>query len=298
MPEQNPNEQITKTSSLPPQRPATSFAPKTLDEAIAFCKFLANSDLVPKDYRNHPENVFVAIQLGAELGIAPMQALSGIAVINGRGAVWGDLLLAIVQAHPAYEEHKEVIEGTGDARAARFEIKRKGQAWYKYTFSVADAKKAGLWEKAGPWKQYPDRMLQMRARGFGCRDKFADALKGIISAEEASDYEVIQGEPLVEQSKSSSAPATLVDENELPITAEEAQEIWTLAKENGHVVALEGGRWDVAKYKEALQNIAHAENSSKILRKHYPAMKEWASKKAVQPQQESKPDNLDAEPCE
>src|SRR6185295_12780043 len=51
----------------------------------------------------------------------------------------------------------------------------------------ADAKTANLWGKAGPWTQYPKRMLQMRARGFGCRDCFPDLLRGIIIKEEAED---------------------------------------------------------------------------------------------------------------
>ena len=49
-------------------------------------------------------------------------------------------------------------------------------------------KKAGLWGKAGPWSQYPKRMLQMRARSFALRDKFADALSGLLMAEEVQDY--------------------------------------------------------------------------------------------------------------
>jgi hypothetical protein len=55
-------------------------------------------------------------------------------------------------------------------------------------FSVADAKKASLWGKSGPWSQYPRRMLQMRARGFALRDAFPDVLKGLVTAEEAFDY--------------------------------------------------------------------------------------------------------------
>ena len=52
----------------------------------------------------------------------------------------------------------------------------------------ADANRAGLLNRSGPWKSYPDRMLKMRARGFALRDVFADALGGMISAEEANDY--------------------------------------------------------------------------------------------------------------
>jgi hypothetical protein len=53
---------------------------------------------------------------------------------------------------------------------------------------MADAKRAGLLGKAGPWAQYPARMLALRARGFALRNAFADALRGLITAEEAQDY--------------------------------------------------------------------------------------------------------------
>jgi len=54
-------------------------------------------------------------------------------------------------------------------------------------FSMADAARAGLKGKSGPWQQYPQRMLQMRARGFALRDAFPDVLRGLISAEVAMD---------------------------------------------------------------------------------------------------------------
>jgi hypothetical protein len=69
------------------------------------------------------------------------------------------------------------------------EAKRRGYpAPTVVRFSVADAKKAALWGKSGPWQQYPTRMLALRARGFALRNAFADALRGLITAEEAQDY--------------------------------------------------------------------------------------------------------------
>jgi hypothetical protein len=64
---------------------------------------------------------------------------------------------------------------------------RKGGTKHTQSFSQADAQKAGLWGKSGPWTQYPKRMLQMRARGFALRSQFADALAGLITREEAED---------------------------------------------------------------------------------------------------------------
>jgi hypothetical protein len=173
-----------------------AFTPTNLTEAIALSKLIASSELAPKDYRGKPGNVLIAMQMGAELGVAPMQALANIAVINGRASVWGDLALALVQVHPAYEWHKEWIEGTGDNRVALFQIKRRGQEAHTAKFSVQQAKEAKLWQKRGyngqdtPWITHPERMLAMRARGFGLRDKFADALRGMILAEEAMDIPV------------------------------------------------------------------------------------------------------------
>ncbi len=66
--------------------------------------------------------------------------------------------------------------------------KRKGRKPVIAKFSVEDAKRAGLWGKQGPWQAYPKRMMQMRARGFALRDAFPDALKGLITVEEAQDF--------------------------------------------------------------------------------------------------------------
>jgi hypothetical protein len=168
-----------------------SLVPSSLSEAIKYSEIIANSDIAPRDFKGKPGNVLVAVQMGAELGLSPLQALQNIAIINGRGSIWGDAALAIVQTHPDYEAHEEFIEGEGDKMKAICRVKRKGSEWHEVIFDVAKAKKANLWGKAGPWTQYPDRMLQMRARGFALRDKFSDALKGLITAEEAGDYVVI-----------------------------------------------------------------------------------------------------------
>jgi hypothetical protein len=166
---------------------AGSLAPQTFGEAVEFSKMLARSGMVPKDYVNKPEAVMVALQWGAEVGLGPLQALNGISIINGKPSLWGDAALALVRGHPACAGVREGIEGEGEARVGWCEVTRRGEQPQRRTFSVADAKKAGLWNKPGPWQNYPDRMLQLRARGFAIRDVFPDALRGVITAEEAQD---------------------------------------------------------------------------------------------------------------
>ena len=152
------------------------------------CTMLAKSDLTPAGYRNKPDDIFIAISYGHELGLNPLASLQGIAVINGKPSVYGDAMLALCRKHPAFEDIQETITGSGDNMKAVCKIKRKGQSWSEYTFTTAMARKAGLLNKKGPWQTHLERMMQMRARGFVLRDVFADALGGVITTEEAEDY--------------------------------------------------------------------------------------------------------------
>lgn len=157
--------------------------PQSIPEAMQLAEILAQSDMVPRDYQRKPGNILVAVQWGAEVGLKPLQALQNIAVINGRPALWGDAVVALVRGSGLLEYMQETAEG--DTAVCR--IKRKGQPEEVRTFSQADAKAAGLSGKPGPWTQYPARMRQMRARAFALRDVFADVLKGLAVAEEAQD---------------------------------------------------------------------------------------------------------------
>jgi len=160
-----------------------SLAPQTIDEALRFADYLAESTIVPKDFAKNPGNILVAIQWGMELGLQPMQAMQNIAVINGRPALWGDAVIALVRSSPLCEY---VYENT-DGDVATCRVKRRGEEEQVRTFSMADAKAAGLIGKAGPWTQYPKRMLQLRARAFALRDVFPDVLRGMPVAEEVMD---------------------------------------------------------------------------------------------------------------
>lgn len=161
---------------------------RTLDDAWRFAQAVIKSGMAPKGYTTESA-VIIALQHGAEIGLKPMQALHSIAVINGRATVWGDAIPGLLWGSGLLEDLREEIAGTGDDMAAGCEMRRKGaETPILRTFSVRDAKAAGLWDKAGPWKQYPKRMLAMRARSWAARDGFADVLRGIHVREEVMDY--------------------------------------------------------------------------------------------------------------
>lgn len=203
--------------------------PQSLSEVMEYAKMISKSEMMPKDYRNKPENIVVAIQWGYEVGLNPIQALRNISIINGRPSIWGDAAIALVRASGLLEYCNESIEN-GVAICA---VKRKGEPEQVRTFSELEAKRAGLLNKQGPWSQYPQRMLQMRARGFALRDVFADVLNGVITAEEAQDTPAdtervtIAAEPAP---VAIAAPAEPVEEAEVIEMASEAAKAEILAK--------------------------------------------------------------------
>ena len=163
----------------------------TMADAMAFAEMVSQTEFAPKDFRGKPAACLMAIQHGSEIGLSKMQSLQSIAVVNGRPTIYGDAALAVCLASVVCEYVTESVDGEGDRMVATCSAQLRGYpAPITSTFSVADAKAAGLWGKQGPWSQYPKRMLAMRARGFALRNAFADVLRGLVTAEEAQDYQV------------------------------------------------------------------------------------------------------------
>lgn len=168
-----------------------------MDDLFRFAKAVSVSGLAPKGIES-AEAIFVALEMGLEVGLPMMAALQNIAVINGRPTIWGDAQLAVVRGTGELTLFEEWYEENGkrltrnpsaftDATTAVCRVQRHGYEAAETAFSVADAKRANLWSKAGPWTQYPARMLRFRARSFGLRDQFGDALRGLRTAEEVMD---------------------------------------------------------------------------------------------------------------
>lgn len=203
-------QQQTALSAQPRQQ--FDLSPQTFEQAIQFCDYLAESDLVPKDFKGKPANCLIAIQWGAELGLKPLQALQNLAIINGRPALWGDAVIALVRSSPLCE----YITEADDGGTAVCRVKRRGESEEVRTFSMDDAKVAGLLGKSGPWTQYPKRMRQMRARAFALRDVFPDVLRGMPIAEEIMDISQVPAASGEQQRASNEVQA----DKQLPLYSE------------------------------------------------------------------------------
>lgn len=168
-------------------------SPKSMAEAQAFAEIFVKSIFCPKYLQGKPGDALMVLQLGSELGLKPMQSFKTLGCINGLPFAYGDGKLALVKSSPHYHSIKEWSTGSlekGDLTAF-CTAKRKNGEENTRSFSMAQAKRAGLLGKPGPWTQYTERMLMMRAR-VALNDTFADVLFGLISEDEA--YEIVEKE--------------------------------------------------------------------------------------------------------
>jgi hypothetical protein len=178
--------------------------PQNIEEVFRLAQAISKSGLAPSTLKD-PEKLTVAIMQGLELGLPPMMAINKIAVINGKPALWGDALPALLWSR-GFKIEETVADGVATCTVIRPDGSKISR-----TFTEADAKKAGLLGKPGPWQQFPSRMLAMRARGFACRDGAADVLSGLYVAEELVDApELIDSGPKRKSSNAAKKDGTTV----------------------------------------------------------------------------------------
>ena len=185
-----------RSRSLLPARGPKPLLPRSLKEALQLASLLSKSKLVPKGFEN-PEACLVGILYGMEVGLSPIAAIQRMAIIDGRPTIWGDAALALVQASGLlFSISEDIIESDDADKNNNFNLTaictviREGRSEpVTASFSIEDAKRASLWQKPGPWTDYPKRMLMMRARAFALRDAFPDVLAGLYLREEFEGVE-------------------------------------------------------------------------------------------------------------
>jgi hypothetical protein len=169
-----------------------------LDQAVTFAQTLIDQGAAPKGAT--AGGIIASVQHGAEIrtparpnGIGPMQSIQLIPSINGRPYIMGDLAKALIVESDVLEPGTMLEEWmTGEPLqpewTAHCKSHRKGDPKpVEHTFSWADAKRAGLSGKSGPWKDYPQRQMRYRALGFHARDQYGGLMLGLHTYEEGLD---------------------------------------------------------------------------------------------------------------
>ena len=194
-----------------------------------FARVALASKFVP-DHITTIEKAIMIIQAGKEIGLAPWASMNKIAMINGSLSVYGEAAMGLCQSSPKWCEmsHREWFTGDDDAFIAHCQMGRVGGQPHEATYSVADARRAGLWGmvsrsgKAMPWMTDPKGMSMWRARHRVMKAKFSDVLMGMSMREISNDFIDIRqpsSQPQVSQSAIDTVNQALA---EIPATVEAA----------------------------------------------------------------------------
>jgi len=162
------------------------YEPASLDQATQMCERLVKSGFLGPHVKDANQALAIAMT-GHELGFPFMASFRKIYVFQGRVGVMTQLLVAKVKASPLCEYFR-TVESTDTS--CTVETKRRGSpAPESYTFTIADAQRAGYVEKNPKYKAEPRRMLYARAAGYLCNDVYSDLTLGMEPAELISDVE-------------------------------------------------------------------------------------------------------------
>ena len=147
-----------------------------MTDRIEHAKIVAQSSLIPAEYRGKPADIVWAMDIGDALGVPYTQVMQSMVVARGKMTMSADLMGAVVRR----AGHKLRLREDGDSVTAT--LIRADDTDYEFTvtWNKAKAQAAGLWGSRGPWQQYPRQMLRARAITEVCRQGASDALAGTV----------------------------------------------------------------------------------------------------------------------
>lgn len=215
-PQTAPLPAVAKPEPMQSSEAVQLIVPRTYEEAYRLATGLVRAGMVPEslqfwtdssgrlvppwEARKNPNafldvektiaRVSMVIVKGTELGLGAMSAIGTIMIVNNKPSIYGDGAKALVQRSGLIEYEKDEIKGErwGEGYACTVTLKRRNQSEpISRTFSYADAQRAKLLGKAGPWIDYPERQCYWRAWTWAARDVASDALYGLSVYEEQID---------------------------------------------------------------------------------------------------------------
>mgnify|MGYP003496007585 CR=1 FL=1 len=155
--------------------PSGAIIPRTIDEVARLAKMAASSGLAKT---NSPAAAGMLICAGLEIGLTPMQALLGMHMVEGRPTLAADTIVALVMQRSDVCEYWRSIERTAERHTIETKRRGEGHQPVRRTWTMDDAKRAGLATKA-IWQRYPEDMLRHRCATSLAREVYPDVVAGM-----------------------------------------------------------------------------------------------------------------------
>lgn len=161
-------------------------AAQDLDATFKLAQTLIESKMLP-DAIKTPQQAFMIILKGRELGVPPVYALTHINVIQGKPAASPEMMLALIRSKVPGSTIKFTKLGRDGCEIQAKRPEEKDLT--TISFDAEDAKLAGLLGKDN-WRKYPRAMFRSRAIAEMARTLFPDAISGVSYTPEELGAEV------------------------------------------------------------------------------------------------------------
>lgn len=162
-----------------------------MTDRIEHAKIVAQSSLIPAEYRGKPADIVWAMDIGDALGVPYTQVMQSMVVARGKMTMSADLMGAVVRR----AGHRLRLREDGDSVTADLIRSDDPDYVFTVTWDKGKAQAAGLWGSRGPWQQYPRQMLRARAITEVCRQGASDALAGTVYTPEELEPTPTQNTP-------------------------------------------------------------------------------------------------------
>lgn len=161
----------------------------SLEAMMELSKMLSKSTIVPQQYQNREENVFIALDLANRIGISPMTVMQNLYLIQGKPSFSGSFISALIHSSPLFTdvELKWVGEKGKPSYGAYIKAIKGGKEVIGTTVTMDMASKEG-WLSNKKWQSMPELMMSYRAYSFFGRVHASELLNGIYSTSEVEDF--------------------------------------------------------------------------------------------------------------
>lgn len=157
----------------------------SVGERQHYASVLADANMIPKAFQKSPANIFVAIEYGNALGIAPIVALNEINVINGTPSLSASMMASLARSAGHRVRTRNEDDGSAVCEIIRAD---DPEFTHRSTWDQKKAKDAGLWGK-GHWAKDPATMLRWRAISECVRMACPEVLGGLkYTSEEVIEF--------------------------------------------------------------------------------------------------------------
>jgi hypothetical protein len=175
---------MTQALAVIDQQALAPYTPRSVDQALTMAATLGKAAGISA------EEAFLKMATGAEHGIPASTALRQIDIIPGPGStkqigMRAQLMVALCLRAKGVCEHFRFVKG--DSKSATYTAKRVGGEEDSETYTIEQAKQAGLIKSGGAWEKDPASQLIARASSRLARRVFPDVLGGVYAAEEADE---------------------------------------------------------------------------------------------------------------